>query len=199
MYTVIEDCSPYYIRFTFDGLEKIIQFVSNQQPIKSIKYEGYAHDTLDILAAESIISMLPMSTVVNFKYERVAIFTTPPEGGCGIHKDGFNNKTSFNIPIEILDNKCVTNWYEDKKFSKFPLNGDTAYTRLVYPDYKKLHYFTPIKSMIAQPNEMILFNTDIYHSWDNANSSNTRKMLTLRITQDYSFADTKKILFEIDH
>jgi hypothetical protein len=197
MYTIIEDCNPYYIRFTFDGLNKIIDFTKNQTPDQSTSYTGYTHDTLDISAAKSIISMLPMSPLVNFKQHRVAIFTTPPGGGCGIHKDGSNNKTSFNIPIEISDNKCITNWYEDKEFVKFPLAGDISYTRNVHPDYNTMGNFTPIKSMSAQLNEMILFNTDIFHSWSNTTSSNIRKVLTLRVNDNanFHFNDAKKILF----
>ena len=51
--------------------------------------------------------------------------------------------------------------------------------------------------MVAKPNEMILFNTDIFHSWDNTKSDKSRRILTLR-AKNYStfyFDDAKKILF----
>jgi hypothetical protein len=51
--------------------------------------------------------------------------------------------------------------------------------------------------MTAVPNEMILFNTDIYHSWENK-SKHVREVLTLRIEEDknLSFLDVRKILFD---
>jgi hypothetical protein len=197
MYTIIEDCSPYYIRFTFDGLKNIINYTTNQTPINMVDYPMYSHDTLNSSVAETIISMLPMSNKIIFNINRVAIFTTPPGGGCGIHKDGSNHRTSFNISIEILDNNCITNWYSDETFDGFPFLGNFNYTRNVYCDYKTMNKFKPIKTMIAQPNEMTLFNTEIYHSWSNSNSNNARKILTLRSVnvEKLYFDDVKKILF----
>jgi hypothetical protein len=201
-YTIIEDCSPYYIRFTFDGLENIINYASSITPVQTDLRNPsggslYSHDTLGFLESKSIISMLPMSDIINFNNERVAVFNTPPGGGCGIHKDGTICKTSFNIPLVILDNNCVTNWYADEIFTGFPLTGDRSYTRNVYPDYKTMNRFTSIKTMIAKPNEMLLFNTDIYHSWNNICSRNTRKILSLRAINAglISFEDTKQMLF----
>lgn len=197
MYTIIEDCSPYYIRFTFDGLKNIIDYTNSQTPVNVVNYSMYSHDTLNLPAAKTIISMLPMSNKITFNINRVAIFTTPPNGGCGIHKDGSNHKTSFNIPIEILDNSCITNWYNDETFDGFPLNGNPNYTRNVYSDYKTMNKFKPVKTMTAQPNEMTLFNTEIYHSWSNYNSNNTRKILTLRSVnvEKLYFETARQLLF----
>jgi hypothetical protein len=56
---------------------------------------------------------------------------------------------------------------------------------------------TPVKTMIAQQNECILFNTEIYHDWNN-NSSNERVVLTLRLNSPSSvyYDDVKQILFK---
>jgi len=197
MYTIIEDCSPYYIRFTFDGLKNIINYTTNQTPVSVVNYVMYSHDTLSLPAAETIISMLPMSNKITFNINRVAVFTTPPNGGCGVHKDGSHDRTSFNIPIEILDNNCITSWYSDEMFEGFPILEKSNYSRNVYRDYKTMNKFKSVKTMTAQPNEMTLFNTEIYHSWSNYNSSNTRKILTLRSVnaKELYFNDAKKILF----
>ena len=190
MYTIIEDCSPYYIRFTFDGLKNIINYIINQTPVNVVNYSTYSHDTLNLPAAETIISMLPMSNKITFNINRVAVFTTPPNGGCGVHKDGSHDRTSFNIPIEILDNNCITSWYSDEMFEGFPILEKSNYSRNVYRDYKTMNKFKSVKTMTAQPNEMTLFNTEIYHSWSNHNSNNTRKILTLRSV------DVEKLYFE---
>ena len=55
--------------------------------------------------------------------------------------------------------------------------------------------------MIAQPNEAILFNTEIFHNWDNSLSNNERVVLTLRPTlsvrREIYFDTMKKIMFGI--
>ena len=198
-YTIIEDCSPYYIRFTFDGLERIIDYASTVTLAHTAQFSIYSHDTVDVSTANTIISMLPLADDINFNSNRVAIFNTPPGGGCGIHKDGPDHRVSFNIPIEILDNTCITNWYDDKEFKGMPILGNPSYTRNIYFDYKTMDKFIPAKSMIAQNNEMILFNTDIYHSWNNTNSVNNRKVLTLRSVDPGSvyFEDVRKILLGV--
>ena len=196
IYNIIEDCSPYYIRFTFDRLDAIIEYVRTLSPIDIKQYRDYTHDTLSIDHASNIVSMLPMANELNFNINRVAVFTTPPGGGCGIHKDGLTHRMSLNIPIEILDNDCITNWYTDEEFDGLPVPNGSTYTRNVYYDYKTMDKFTPIKTMVAQKNEMMLFNTEIYHSWNNIKSSNKRRILTLRSVNPGTvyFDDVKKIL-----
>jgi len=199
MYTVIEDASPYYIRFKFEGLEQIIDFVRSSTDFveRDIK-DTYKHFDFNLPTAEQIVSMLPMSSTFDFMRKRVAIFSTPPGAASGIHKDGVDTRVSFNIPIEILDNHCLTRWFDDSSFTDIPLTK-MPYSRHVMgflnPMYNKV---IPVKEMIAQPNEMILFNTDIFHSWDNKDSKNFRKILTLRIhnPKDLKFEDVSKMLFE---
>jgi hypothetical protein len=196
VYTIIEDCSPYYIRFTFDGLSNIIKYAGSQTASDIKQYKGYSHDTLSYSSSNTIISMLPMSKEIDFNVKRVAVFTTVPGGGCGIHKDGINHRMSLNIPLEILDSQCITNWYTDAELKDTQLVGDTVYSRNVHLDYTTMNKFAPVKTMVAKPDEMLLFNTDIYHSWDNTNSGNKRKILTLRATAPESvfFDDVRKIL-----
>jgi hypothetical protein len=196
-YKIIEDCSPYYIRFTFDKLNDIIEYVRNniEHSLVNLNYQGsYFHCNFEPTVAETIISMLPMSTQMSFIKDRVAIFDTKPYTGCGIHKDGINCKISLNLTIEVNDNLCITNWYDDETFANSPIMG-LPYTRNVHMDVNSMNQFSAIKTMTAVPDEMILFNTDIYHSWDNTNSPNRRKILTLRINDNYVFDDARKILF----
>jgi hypothetical protein len=59
----------------------------------------------------------------------------------------------------------------------------------------------PLKSMVAQSGECILFNTDMFHDWDNSSSKNERMVLTLRL-KDYnkpnsSFEDARDILLKL--
>jgi len=201
IYTIIEDCSPYYVRFTFDGLDKLIDFVANQNfKETNIKvYEAYIHHNFNKELAQQVISMLPMSSMFDFKQNRVAIFETPPgQPRNGIHKDGVDTKVSFNIPIQILDSECVTSWFSDEELSDCDTldPGALPYTRRPKEFSKRLR--TPAKTLIVKPNEFILFNTDIWHRWDNSKSINSRKILTLRLNDNsLDFTAVKNMLFNI--
>lgn len=205
-YTILEDCSPFYIRFTFNGLDEIVKFaLENQTNInveESATFGGYFHKNLQKQFGSKIINMLPMSDTFNFFDNRVGIFETPSGGGSGIHKDGKDCRVSFNIPLEVHDDLCITSWYSDDAFKGEPLKG--------YPYSRSICSFetldlalstynnpNPIKTMVAHANEMILFNTDILHCWDNRKSTNVRKVLTLRHLNesDMYFDDVKQFLF----
>lgn len=194
--TVIEDCSPYYVRFRFDQLEKIISLIKSEECNSVIKFQGaYTHKDFSEDVTEKIISYLPGR--FKFDFLTSGIFETAPGGGSGIHKDGKDNRISFNIPILVRDNKCITYWYQDtEQFDHLKNIGDVLYTRNIYKDHRTLDKFVHSKSMVAQENEMILFNTDIFHAWKNYSPTHIRKMFVMRIKDRTSiyFNDAKKIL-----
>jgi hypothetical protein len=200
IYTIIEDCSPYYIRFTFDGLNKIIEFVANQdfKKIDTRIYKAYIHHNFNKELAQQVLSMLPMALLFDFKQDRVAIFETPPGQKNGIHKDGIDTKVSFNIPIQILDSNCLTSWFSDEELSDCDTLDPDALPYARKPKEFSKRIRTPSKTLIVKPNEFILFNTDIWHRWDNSKSTNVRKILTLRLNNhSLDFNTVRNMLFAI--
>ena len=195
-YTIIEDCSPYYIRFKWNGLPELIQFIKSRSLKDSVlrPVPGYNHINFDVVTANEILKNLPMSGELNFMKNGVSLFSTPPHGGSRVHKDGRDHRISINLPIELHDENCITQWWADESFEGWEREFND-YSRRLITVGKKLP--TPDKTMIAQPNECVLFNTDIFHSWDNTNSTNPRVILTLRVENPGSmyFRDAKKILF----
>jgi len=120
------------------------------------------------------------------------LFITDPGNKSAIHKDGAETRYSINIPISILDDDCLTAWFSDESL-KDARQQNSEYSRIADIDNRPI----PIKSMVVKSNECVLFNTDIYHSWDNEKSVNKRIILTLRdidVANVY-FDDVKKTLF----
>lgn len=195
-YTILEDCSPYFIRFTFDSLIDIISFVKSVRPTKNDYQKNYTHRTFNEHDSASVINMLPMGKDFDFQTNRVSVFSTPPGACSSVHKDGSSDRVSFNIPITVLDDNCITRWYSDEYFSNVEPWG-LPYTRKVLYNRDGYDEVPTVKEMVAKPNEMILFNTDIYHSWENNRSRNIREVLTLRVKNVDSlyFNDAKSILF----
>jgi hypothetical protein len=195
MYTIIEDCSPYYIRFKWDGLADLIQFIA-EQPLDRTRdkvFKTYAHCNFAMDIAGAILDKLPMKNAIKFKQNRAGMFITNPGAKSSIHKDGQSTRFGLNIPISILDNVCETRWYTDESL-KDGIRADEKFARAIHSTER----VTCIKAKIFQPNECVLFNTDIWHLWDNSKSTNYRFVLTLRPeSDDIYFDDAKKILFEI--
>ena len=194
-YTIIEDCSPYYIRFTFPKLSEIIQYVRLQPIAISKDQTNYHHNTFDPQTGTSILKMLPMYNQFKWQTKRVSIFSTLPNRASSIHKDGDDTRVSFNIPITVLDDKCITSWYADDIFKEYSIIGE-PYSRIIFWDKSKYDSIPTLKKMTAKPNEMILFNTDIFHSWDNR-SENIREVLTIRVQDPHLlyFDQAKQIIF----
>ena len=197
MYTIIEDCSPYYIRFKWEGLQEVISSVSQQSLEKEEKHAGYQTEWLFRETAAKINDMLPFKNL-ELRLNRFCIFNTYPDGGAGIHKDGVDNKVSINIPLQILDDKCITAWYDDDQFKDWTVSGNAGHipTRNILRDWRKAATYPTVKKMIARPDEAVLINTDIYHTFWNKDSTNSRKVLTLRV-QNHSihFDEIKKMMF----
>ena len=195
-FTIIEDCSPYYIRFTHAGIEDLIDYCKKCIP-KLEGIEGFKHYALPLTEATNVLKKTPISELMPLQPNRVSLFLSSPGMYYRAHKDGINHRFSINYGIVIEDNKCTTSWWSDDDLKKYPLEYFNGWSRECNEFNPKNH--TPIKSMTAKPGECILFNTDIFHDWDNQLSNNYRVVLTLRIKQPLTgkiyFEDAKKIIF----
>jgi len=195
-YEIIEDCSPYYIRYTHEGISDVIDYCNECTPIHNGKQ--FRHHILPETNALTMLSLIPESKQLALMTSRVSLFISKPGLYYRAHKDGLDNRFSINYVSKVLDDKCVTSWYSDDDLKDYTIdNLPSKSSRECVGFIKEKH--TPIKSMIAKQNECILFNTDIFHDWDNRNSTNERVVLTLRMVKELRpqtyFEDARKILF----
>ena len=197
-YTIIEDCSPYYIRFTHNGLNDVIDFCNQRIPDLSSRKETFIHHKLSIEDANTLLSIVPMhsSGELNLRNERASLFITAGKRYYRAHKDGLIDRVSINYTVKILDDKCVTSWYGDDDLKQYTIDNLKNKTSRECDGFVKENHI-PLKSMTALPNECILFNTDIFHDFDNSQSDNNRVVLTLRCRNPgvMYFDDVKRILF----
>lgn len=197
-YTIIEDCSPYYIRFKHDGLDDVINFCKQTAPDVSHSDKTFVHHKLSLDDTATLLSLVPMhsSGELDFKTERVSLFLTSGGRYYRAHKDGLDNRVSINYTVSILDDKCVTSWYSDDDLKEYPIDNLPTRTSRECSGFVKENH-TPVKSMIAKQNECILFNTELFHDFDNRHSTNLRIVLTLRLKNQANifFDDVKEILF----
>jgi hypothetical protein len=195
-FTIIEDSSPYYIRFKFDNLDDIVARL--QDLLNKLNYENkdFVHFKLKNEVGERILNNLPFQSV-DLNPERVSFFITKPGHYYRAHKDGLDHRFSINLTIEILDSACVTSWYSDEDLKDYSTDYLMGLSRECIGFDKQKHI--PLKSMTAVQGECILFNTEIYHDFDNSKSLNRRTVLTLRHKNpgQWYFDDIKKILFKL--
>lgn len=204
-YTIIEDCSPYYIRYTFDGLEELLSLCRSYQlpPRNNI---GFQHLKMVPTWSKKILDLTPVSKQMPINEHRVSLFLTEPGFYYGAHKDGQDHRFSLNFTSMVLDDRCLTSWYTDEELAGLEVsttelpsmglkNPRPNQSREVLNWVKSKH--TPIKSMTAKQDEAILFNTDMFHDFDNSSSSNRRVVLTLRHASpgNVYFEDARKIMF----
>lgn len=180
MIYIIEDCSPYYIRFSYDGMNEFIDYANNLYSQfdweKSSPSFNHLRLSPELGKEVSKKTFLPLTS--SLRMERVGFFYTPPGHSHPAHKDGFTYRFGINFMLKVLDDECVTSWYDDSLESIYQVKGTLNEPRTLIDFDKNNH--TPIKTMVAKLNECILFNTDIYHAWDNSNSSNERVVLAFR-------------------
>lgn len=200
-YNIIEDCSPYYIRFTHDGLQEIIDYCNSNLPRFNLDSRTFIHYKFPKEQSEHLLSLIPMADQMPLRKHRVSLFITKPGRYYQAHKDGLFDRFSINYTVQINDDKCITSWYSDNECENYEIVAPLQNKSRECNGFLKENH-TPEKSMIAKQNECILFNTEIFHDFDNRESKSTRIVLTLRIMEEESvstyFEDAKKIIFRLD-
>ena len=182
MFTIIEDCSPYYIRFTYDGMEQVIDICN--EALEADTFADSRFLTLNEDKARQVLDNNSIHKLIPLKDKRAVMLRTPPGAGWRAHKDGFSTKCSFNYSIRILDDKSETTWYADEEFSNHQMDYSISPPSREVLDFDKNNH-TPACTLRAKPNECMLINVNIFHAWDNTQSTNERVMLTLRaVDQD---------------
>lgn len=195
--TILEDCSPYYIRFTHEGIEDVLNFVRNRIP-ETKNFSNFKHYRLLPYDSKELCSKLPFKEQLNLMIHRMSLFISKPGLYYRAHKDGLNHRFSINYTIKIMDDKCVTSWYSDEDLKNYKIDNLSTNSSRECIGFNKRNHI-PIKTMIAKQGECILFNTEIFHDWDNTQSENERIVLTLRVNNPDKiyFDDAKKILFNL--
>jgi len=193
-FIILEDASPFYVRFTFDGIEKLVLSCKNYLSFIKFSDEPFIHFKAPENIGTSFINKLPFDEI-NLNGARASFFITKSGYYYRAHKDGLDHRFSLNLTVEINDDLCITNWYDEKELSKYSIDTLNGQSRECVNFSKELH--NPIKSMIAKEGEFILFNTEIFHDFDNSKSNNRRIVLTLRHNdpKNWYFEDIRKIIF----
>ena len=202
MIEIIEDCSPYFIRYRHTGSNKVIdlckQFKKDQVDGKyNLKF---IHHRLPVEDGREVLKNVYLADQFNFMETRVSLFVTKPKFYYRPHKDGLTLKFGINYMVDVKDNKCVTSWYTDEQFAGRPIDNLSGKTKSrEIADYNRAQEWNkilPVKSMVAKQDDVILFNVDLFHDVNNWNSTNERTILTLRTLDDrMDFFDARKMLF----
>lgn len=201
-YTVIEDCSPYYIRFTYEGINEVINYCKLHTPDIQ-NSDSFVNYTFPKEHADHLLSIIPMAKQMPLRPHRVSLFMTKEGMYYRAHKDGIADRFSINYTVQVLDDKCVTSWYSDEDLKNYQLDPELIINRRSREcvNFVKENH-APLKSMVAKPGECILFNSEIFHDFDNSQSTALRTVLTLRIMDNLQentyFEDAKNILFGDD-
>jgi hypothetical protein len=202
-YTILEDHSPYYVTFTYPGFEDVVEYCRNFKhhwTLDKLKLP-MTHWALPRSIGQSVLAKAQLPPL-DYLENRVSLFITKPGAYYRPHKDAGDHRISINYPIQILDQNCFTQWYPDEQLDAWPIDPGMAKAGMSRESMDFHHAnkakLVPLKSVCFQEGSCILFNTDIFHDFDNSQSEHVRVMLTLRLQNagEMYFDDLKRILFE---
>lgn len=202
-FEIIEDCSPYFIRYKHTGSDEVIAMCKEQKSkiIDNLKVkQKFIHSRLPEQTGIEILNKVYKSKELSLSTTRVSLFVTQPNHYYRPHRDGLAVPMGINYNVDIVDDKCVTSWYDNEMFQGRPIDNLPSNSSREIKDYNRQvekNIILPVKSMTAKQGEVILFNTDLFHDVDNENSPNERTILTLRSTlfEKINFFQARKILF----
>jgi hypothetical protein len=202
-FEIIEDCSPYFIRYTHTGLDEVIERCKEEKSFyldSSSKKRKFIHYKLPEPTGIEILNKVYGAKELSLTSKRVSLFVTQPQYYYRPHRDGLAVPMGVNYNVDIIDNKCVTSWYDHNAFIGRPIDNLPSNTSREIADYNRTlekDTIKPAKSMIAKQGEVVLFNTDLFHDVDNTDSPNERTILTLRssLFEKLNFMQARKILF----
>lgn len=203
MYKIVEDCSPYYIRFTATEHSTVIDICQDIVE-NNIGLTDFTSIPVGPVDSDRLIKQISLFEQLKLNRQRINLFVSEPGIYRPPHKDGAAMQFGINYMIEVSDNKCVTNWYSNELESrKDYFEGLDNNGRQVRPLRELRNYqpgeATPVKSMTAVITDCILFNVGMFHDWDNTTSTNRRILLTLRPPphSKMSFEQAKQLLFSL--
>jgi hypothetical protein len=153
------------------------------------------HYKMPLSENKFVLDNSPVFDILPLIPTRISMFASQGGYYYQAHKDGLDMRFGINYTIKILDDKCVTSWYSDNECSNYPIGNIGAgggSSRELTGFIKENH--TALKRMTAVAGECILFNTDIYHDFDNSQSTNERVVLTLRPSINTMYFDDARVL-----
>jgi hypothetical protein len=198
---ILDNHSPYYLTFDHENTDEIIRISKNfvDWDLLNLEYWGsnkkFINRKLDPWPSKCLINLVPNAKELQLLESRVCLFISAPGLWYQPHRDGYNVKHKFgiNYPISIQDDRCITNWYSDDICKGREIDTIGGKSTEVTNFDPALH--TPLCSTIFKPGKPVLFNTDIFHNWDNSQSPNMRIMLTFRSdNENINFKKAKEIL-----
>lgn len=202
-FEIIEDCSPYFIRYKHSGSDQVIAMCKEQKTkiIDSLPFKRkFIHSRLPEQTGIEILNKVYGAKELSLASTRVSLFVTQPNHYYRPHRDGLAVPMGINYNVDIVDDKCVTSWYNNEQFAGRPIDNLISNSSREIKDYNRQiekNIIKPVKSMTARQGEVMLFNTDLFHDVDNENSLNERTILTLRSTKfdKINFFQARQILF----
>lgn len=201
-FEIIEDCSPYFIRYRHTGCDKVIELAKEykQKFIDTMSYQKkFLHSKMPVEMGTALLEHVYKAKELELTNTRVSLFVTQPDVYYRPHRDGLSLAAGINYNINMKDDLCVTSWYNNEDFTGRPIDNLGGVSREIGDYNRQLEkdLIKPAKSMIAKTGDVVLFNTDIYHDVDNSQSPNERTLLTLRsnLFEKLDFFRAREILF----
>jgi hypothetical protein len=200
---ISQDNSPYFLKFNLDNVNlRLSEFKSIlpkylfEDDVSDKLYHIYDLSKFEI---NHFFNLIPLNDIT--EWHDIVRVVSVKKGFVGpLHKDGINAKSSINIGIHVKNSDCTTYWFDDEKINikseskKMELDGKNINSRNADGiDWRNIE---PSAKTVLEQNELILFNSNIYHTWDNLTGENARVTLKLRPRKDLDFSILKETVLD---
>ena len=204
---IIDNQSPYYIRFSVPELNIILPWlqqnmsnpaVCRDYPFTERAQREHHRKQIDI---KEIWSHIPGKDIIPWS-STGTVFVTLPGGGSPLHRDKnprgieWDDHMGLNFPITVQDRCCHTHWVDDTVLKSYP-NIEYSNIHTVRHYVERKGQVPTARSVSLGPNEIMLVNTAIWHSWHN-DSPHTRIIMSLRVKENkkhWTFQQAREALF----
>lgn len=184
---IISLVAPYYCVVEHENQQQIIDYA--QQLLADGDFEfsrgdhNFRHQRLKKTDCQTLLNWSPLTKIKTGLKPYASIFSTGPGHYYRAHKDGQNIRAALNYIIEVHDSCCVTSWYDDQIETHYQIDRLGGVSRELQ-NFQKQNHRAQCSQIFSQ-NQCVVFNTDIYHDFDNTSSANSRHVLTLRFSEPH--------------
>jgi len=183
---MIEDCSPYYVRFRHEGSEEIIKMLQKLVVLHKKPLDAFTH-YLTTDENRKVVSLGPMRDNPEM-CTKMAIITIPPGAVSTIHSDV---QWHLNYIVNQEGANGVVNWYDPALFNQYPMEYleknkqwvPTGYDPRLKPGYNPkvdIKYTPPTNTLISArflEGDVILFNSSLLHDFQNRSITQERSVM----------------------
>jgi hypothetical protein len=166
------------------------QFINHDAALELYQITKDRHNIVARILKDEIPQWI--KSIVGENIDYVQLFSAEKNSVGFLHKDGFNRRCAFNVPISGASQGYIE-WYSGIDQER-EYENDTTQIRLLEKDADITKLRIIYRSKTSVPS---LLDTDVWHRVDNRNNDNWRHVLSFRFEDNPTFESVRTQLLTV--